>query len=59
MTKTKIDLENELTKIEEKINSLIRDFIGIKKSMKTVQKQIHTKRDNKKIIDLKSKITSL
>lgn len=59
MAKTKKELENELNKIKEKLNTLIKDFVGIKKNMKTVQKQVQSKRDDKKILDLKNKIASL
>lgn len=59
MAKTKKELENELSKIENKLNALIKDFVGIKKNMKAVQKKAHANRDNKKILDLKNKIASL
>lgn len=59
MTKTKKELENELAAIGKKINAIIEDFVRIKKNIKTIQKQARTKRDNKKILDLKNKIASL
>lgn len=58
MAKTKKELENELDKIEAKLNTLVKDFAGIRKNMKAVQKQIRTKQDNKKILDLQNKIAS-
>jgi peptidoglycan hydrolase CwlO-like protein len=59
MSKTKKELENELSKIGKKLNALIKDFAGIKENIKTVQKHSLIKRDNKKIADLKNKIASL
>ncbi len=59
MAKTKKELENELNKIERKLNTLINDFVGIKKNMMSVQKRARDRGDSKRIDDLKKKITTL
>lgn len=59
MSKTKKELENELSKIGKKLNALIKDFVSIKESVKIVQKHTQIKKNNKKIADLKNKISSL
>lgn len=56
---TKKELEGELDKIEKKLNVLLNDFVNIKKNIKSIHKQVRTKKDNKIILDLKKKIASL
>jgi hypothetical protein len=59
MTKTKQELKKELGEIEKKIKIIVKSFVDIKKKAQKIQKDAYSKKDNKKIIDLKNKIKSL